>query len=284
MRKGWKGRTSSRLLIASSFMAVSPGHQPRPVAGRPAARSSMCTPGQYPVRPRGAAHALVLTGVRGCGKSTLQGQIRRGRKGRAVMLNLEDTRLYRASRHCQPPFPAVSAADDDAGAPPDRPARPAAVASGARQRPLPTIRRPHRPDGGVSPGCLADAGGAAVQRVVQTPRDSAAEVLRCGYRSRRGKQPQRHARPRPQTGERRPARGATPGSRRRSARRCPRMTRVARHHARSGGRAAGRRALDPRHPGLEMAGLTSKHVSPWPASACRRRRLWIRGHRARVPP
>jgi len=55
MRKGWKGRTSSRLLIASSFMAVPPGHQPRPVAGRPAARSSMCTPGQYPVRPRGVS-------------------------------------------------------------------------------------------------------------------------------------------------------------------------------------------------------------------------------------
>jgi predicted AAA+ superfamily ATPase len=44
--------------------------------------------------PRGSAHALVLTGVRRCGKSTLQGQIRRGLKGRAVMLNLEDTRLY----------------------------------------------------------------------------------------------------------------------------------------------------------------------------------------------
>ncbi len=44
--------------------------------------------------PRGSAHALVLTGVRRCGKSTLQGQIRRALKGRAVMLNLEDTRLY----------------------------------------------------------------------------------------------------------------------------------------------------------------------------------------------
>lgn len=42
----------------------------------------------------GSAHALVLTGVRRCGKSTLQGQIRRGIKGRAVTLNLEDTRLY----------------------------------------------------------------------------------------------------------------------------------------------------------------------------------------------
>lgn len=41
-----------------------------------------------------AAHALVLTGVRRCGKSTLQGQIRRGIKGPAVTLNLEDTRLY----------------------------------------------------------------------------------------------------------------------------------------------------------------------------------------------
>jgi hypothetical protein len=36
----------------------------------------------------------VLTGVRRCGKSTLQGQIRRGVKGHAVTLNLEDTRLY----------------------------------------------------------------------------------------------------------------------------------------------------------------------------------------------
>jgi len=44
--------------------------------------------------PRGSAHALVLTGVRRCGKSTLQGQIRRGLKGRAATLNLEDTRLY----------------------------------------------------------------------------------------------------------------------------------------------------------------------------------------------
>lgn len=41
-----------------------------------------------------AAHALMLTGVRRCGKSTLQGQIRRGIKGPAVTLNLEDTRLY----------------------------------------------------------------------------------------------------------------------------------------------------------------------------------------------
>ncbi len=42
----------------------------------------------------GSAHALVLTGVRRCGKSTLQGQVRRSVKGRAVTLNLEDTRLY----------------------------------------------------------------------------------------------------------------------------------------------------------------------------------------------
>jgi uncharacterized protein len=40
------------------------------------------------------SHALVLTGVRRCGKSTLQGQIRRRIKGPAVTLNLEDTRLY----------------------------------------------------------------------------------------------------------------------------------------------------------------------------------------------
>lgn len=41
-----------------------------------------------------SSHAMVLTGVRRCGKSTLQGQIRRGIKGSAVTLNLEDTRLY----------------------------------------------------------------------------------------------------------------------------------------------------------------------------------------------
>lgn len=40
------------------------------------------------------SHALVLTGVRRCGKSTLQGQIRQRVKGKAVTLNLEDTRLY----------------------------------------------------------------------------------------------------------------------------------------------------------------------------------------------
>ncbi len=41
-----------------------------------------------------ASHALVLTGVRRCGKSTLQAQIRRRIKGAAVTINLEDTRLY----------------------------------------------------------------------------------------------------------------------------------------------------------------------------------------------
>lgn len=41
-----------------------------------------------------ASHALVLTGVRRCGKSTLQGQIRRRIKGASVVINLEDTRLY----------------------------------------------------------------------------------------------------------------------------------------------------------------------------------------------
>lgn len=45
-------------------------------------------------RASGSAHALVLTGVRRCGKSTLQGQIRREVKGGAVTINLEDTRLY----------------------------------------------------------------------------------------------------------------------------------------------------------------------------------------------
>jgi lysozyme family protein len=39
-------------------------------------------------------HALVLTGVRRCGKSTLQRQIRDREAGPWVTLNLEDTRLY----------------------------------------------------------------------------------------------------------------------------------------------------------------------------------------------
>lgn len=41
-----------------------------------------------------STHALVLTGVRRCGKSTLQGQVRRRARRTAVSLNLEDTRLY----------------------------------------------------------------------------------------------------------------------------------------------------------------------------------------------
>jgi hypothetical protein len=45
-------------------------------------------------RSQQQSHALLLTGVRRCGKSTLQGQIRRAVKGKAVTLNLEDTRLY----------------------------------------------------------------------------------------------------------------------------------------------------------------------------------------------
>jgi len=43
---------------------------------------------------RAAGHALVLTGVRRCGKSTLQQQLRRRARGAAVFCNLEDTRLY----------------------------------------------------------------------------------------------------------------------------------------------------------------------------------------------
>ncbi len=43
---------------------------------------------------RAAGSALVLTGVRRCGKSTLQQQLRRQERGAAVFCNLEDTRLY----------------------------------------------------------------------------------------------------------------------------------------------------------------------------------------------
>jgi len=45
-------------------------------------------------RSRQPSHALMLTGVRRCGKSTLQSQIRRSVKGKTVTINLEDTRLY----------------------------------------------------------------------------------------------------------------------------------------------------------------------------------------------
>ena len=48
-----------------------------------------------PAWPRGLpSHALVLTGVRRSGKSTLQRQIRREHGGASVALNLEDTRLF----------------------------------------------------------------------------------------------------------------------------------------------------------------------------------------------
>jgi predicted AAA+ superfamily ATPase len=43
---------------------------------------------------RPAGQALVLTGVRRCGKSTLQQQLRQRERGAAVFCNLEDTRLY----------------------------------------------------------------------------------------------------------------------------------------------------------------------------------------------
>jgi predicted AAA+ superfamily ATPase len=43
---------------------------------------------------RPAGHALVLSGVRRCGKSTLQQQLRRRERGASVFCNLEDTRLY----------------------------------------------------------------------------------------------------------------------------------------------------------------------------------------------
>lgn len=43
---------------------------------------------------RPAGHALVLTGMRRCGKRTLQQQLRGRERGAAVFCNLEDTRLY----------------------------------------------------------------------------------------------------------------------------------------------------------------------------------------------
>ncbi len=53
---------------------------------------------------RSAGHALVLTGVRRCGKSTLQQQLCRRERGPAVFCNLEDTRLYGLG---PPDFPTV---------------------------------------------------------------------------------------------------------------------------------------------------------------------------------
>lgn len=66
-----------------------------PVASSPAG----ATPAEVPrlvlkSLPRATGHALVLTGVRRCGKSTLQQQLRRREPGPAVSCNLEDTRLY----------------------------------------------------------------------------------------------------------------------------------------------------------------------------------------------
>ena len=43
---------------------------------------------------RAAGHAPVLTGVRRCGKSTMQQQLRWKTRGATVFCNLEDTRLY----------------------------------------------------------------------------------------------------------------------------------------------------------------------------------------------
>ena len=67
------------VLAASAAAAVSTAEVPRRVL------NSM---------RRAASHALVLTGVRRCGKSTLQQQLRRRERGPAVFCNLEDTRLY----------------------------------------------------------------------------------------------------------------------------------------------------------------------------------------------
>ena len=52
-------------------------------------------------------HALVLIGVRRCGKSTLQAQLRRGLGGPALTVNLEDTRLYGMGPEDFPGFLAV---------------------------------------------------------------------------------------------------------------------------------------------------------------------------------
>lgn len=56
------------------------------------------------------SHALVLTGVRRCGKSTLQRQIERSVRGKSVTINLEDTRLYGMGPE---DFPTVLSVLDD---------------------------------------------------------------------------------------------------------------------------------------------------------------------------
>jgi predicted AAA+ superfamily ATPase len=77
------------MLLRETLSAVLASPTVAPVAEPEVARHFR--PG-WKTAPR--AHALVLTGVRRCGKSTLQDQLRRGLGGRSVHINLEDTRLY----------------------------------------------------------------------------------------------------------------------------------------------------------------------------------------------
>jgi hypothetical protein len=75
------------VLLRETIVAAlgsSPAVRPSPEVPRIVARSLH----------RVESTALVLTGVRRCGKSTLQQQLRRRARGPAVFLNLEDTRLY----------------------------------------------------------------------------------------------------------------------------------------------------------------------------------------------
>lgn len=92
--------TVAHVLTASTRTTVPPGEVPRTLAG--SIRGS-------------AGHALVLTGVRRCGKSTLQQQLRRRNRGRAVFCNLEDTRLYGFGPEDFPTFLSILQ-DDHAGA------------------------------------------------------------------------------------------------------------------------------------------------------------------------
>lgn len=102
-----KGREVPRCLLFTTvahlrFIMWSNGMLPRETpssvlaspAATPAPREEVRWHFQPDWKASASSHALVLTGVRRSGKSTLQGRIRRGVKGRAVTLNLEDTRLY----------------------------------------------------------------------------------------------------------------------------------------------------------------------------------------------
>jgi len=73
-----------RETLAGVLASPAAGGRPPSEVPRVVTKSLRCPP----------AHALVLAGVRRCGKSTLQQQLQRRARAAAVFCNLEDTRLY----------------------------------------------------------------------------------------------------------------------------------------------------------------------------------------------